>query len=278
MGRKIIKHGFNIIYEPRASVYHWHGIHQDLNNERANNIVKILEGLDNFNAAAQHQTPEELKILAVIPIKGEMLMLKGKPLVERTIVSAKRSKFITDVVVATDNENISKYTKEHHDVEFPFVRPDSLSEDYVDIFEVVKYVLDYYESINRHYDLVVLLEEIYPFRESGIIDAMINKLVADGLDTVVAGQAEKRSIWITRGTETKLLETDDYDVTMPSSLKKSRATIGLIGMCCVTHTSSLYNNVFSGKVGIFEVDDALSKITVRNSEEIQLAELIDCTQ
>ena len=46
-------------------------------------------------------------------------------------------------------------------------------------------------------------------------------------------------------------------------------------MCCVTHVSLLYNNhIFSGKTGIFEIENTLSKITVRNSEEIKLAENI----
>jgi len=271
-GEKVIKHGFNIIYEPKASVYHWHGIHQDLNSERASNIVKILEKLDNFKLKGQYQTPEELKILAVIPVKGKMLMLNNTPLVEHTILSAKKSKFITDIVVATDNNDISKYA-EGQSVESPFIRPDSLSEDYIDIFDVVKYVLDCYEEINRQYDLVVLLEEIYPFREDDVIDAMINQLVLDGLDTIVAGQTEKRSIWLTSGNETKLLEMEDNDITMPSSLKNSKATIGMIGMCCVTHASLLYNNhILSGKTGIFEIENTLSKITVRNAEEMKIAE------
>jgi len=276
-GEKVIKHGFNIIYEPKASVYHWHGIHQDLNSERASNIVKILEKLDNFKLKGQYQTPEELKILAVIPVKGKMLMLNNTPLIEHTILSAKKSKFITDIVVATDNNDISKYA-EGQSVESPFIRPDSLSEDYIDIFDVVKYVLDCYEEINRQYDLVVLLEEIYPFREDDVIDAMINQLVLDGLDTIVAGQTEKRSIWLTSGNETKLLEMEDNDITMPSSLKNSKATIGMIGMCCVTHASLLYNNhVFSSKTGIFEIENMLSKITVRNSEEMKIAEKLILT-
>ena len=133
--------------------------------------------------------------------------------------------------------------------------------------------MDCYEEINRQYDLVVLLEEIYPFREDDVIDAMINQLVLDGLDTIVAGQTEKRSIWLTSGNETKLLEMEDNDITMPSSLKNSKATIGMIGMCCVTHASLLYNNhIFSGKTGIFEIENTLSKITVRNAEEMKIAE------
>ena len=33
-GKKVINEGYKIIYAPEASVYHWHGIHQDSNEER----------------------------------------------------------------------------------------------------------------------------------------------------------------------------------------------------------------------------------------------------
>ena len=38
-GQKVIAAGHRIVYEPEASVYHWHGIHQDLDPERARNIA-----------------------------------------------------------------------------------------------------------------------------------------------------------------------------------------------------------------------------------------------
>ena len=42
----ILRLGFNIIYEPLAKVYHFHGIHQDMDPKRCSNIVKIMENLD----------------------------------------------------------------------------------------------------------------------------------------------------------------------------------------------------------------------------------------
>ena len=129
-GEQVIGDGMNIIYEPTASVYHWHGIHQDRNELRARNIVKILEGLGTFKATESHQSPEDLKILSVIPIMGESLMLNGKPLMHHTISSAKKSNFITDVIVSTDNKNTARIA-ENLGAEVPFIRPLSLSEDYV---------------------------------------------------------------------------------------------------------------------------------------------------
>ena len=273
-GEEVIKNGLNIVYEPEASVYHWHGIHQNMNAQRAKSVVKILESLDNFNSQGKHQTPEDLKILAVIPVKGEMLMLNDQPLILHTINSARKSRFITDIVVATDNKELASFAK-NNGVEFVVHRPDTLSEEFIDIFDVVSYSVNSLGEQGKLYDAIVLLEEIYPFRKEGMIDEMINQLVIEGHDTVLAGQSENRSVWLTMKGQTKLLGQED-SMPMPSSLKQSKATVGLIGMCCVTHSASLRNNsVFTGSVGIFEINDLFSKIVIRNKQELALAEVIE---
>jgi len=275
-GELVISKGFNIIYEPESSVYHWHGIHQDLNPERAKNIVRILEGLETFSPAFGYQQPEGLKILAVIPIRGESCLMNSSHLLERTIKSAKSSKFITEVVVATDNKN-TQLLAQNLGANAPFIRPDKLSEDYVDIFDIIEYTLDWLEQRKKHYDLVVLLEEIYPFRPDNMIDNMIEKLVSEGHDTVITGMPEFRGIWTERLNNIELLESEE-SLTMPNSLKESKYIIGLLGLCCITHVASLRNNlVFSGKVGVFKINDPLSIISIRNDQDLKLASILDKT-
>ena len=41
--RKIISIGQTIVYEPNASVHHYHGIHQNLDPKRANRVVEVIE-------------------------------------------------------------------------------------------------------------------------------------------------------------------------------------------------------------------------------------------
>ena len=43
LGEKIIQSGYKIIYEPSASVFHHHGIHQDGNQVRLRNVVNIIQ-------------------------------------------------------------------------------------------------------------------------------------------------------------------------------------------------------------------------------------------
>jgi len=273
-GELVISKGLNIIYEPESSVYHWHGIHQDLNPNRARNIVKILEGLENFSIASNYQELTDLRILAVIPMKGESCLMNNIPLLERTIRSAKSSKFITDIVVATDSQETQSLAKSLG-VESPFIRPDELSETYIDVLEIITYTLDWLEQSNRNYDLVVLLEEIYPFRPDTIIDEMIEKLISEGYDTVFAGMTEMRGIIRESMNKIELLESE-ASLTMPKALKDSQNIIGLLGLCCVMHVASLRNNnAFSGKVGVVKMNDPCSVISVRNGKELELASLID---
>ena len=41
--KKVLRDGARIVYEPSASVFHQHGIHQDGDEERAARVVKIIE-------------------------------------------------------------------------------------------------------------------------------------------------------------------------------------------------------------------------------------------
>jgi len=273
-GELVISKGLNIVYEPDSSVYHWHGVNQDLNPERAKNIVRILESLNNKSALSKHQSPKELKILAVIPLKGKSLKINNNYLIERTINAAKESEFITDVVVATDDVEMAELSKSLG-ADSPFVRPEELSEDYIDIFDVVQYTINYLEKKKKYFDVVVLLEEIYPFRSNDLIDSMILKFVTEGYDTLLAGSKESRGIWNLSANKVELLNPSE-NPSMPTSLKEMQFIIGMIGLCCVLLPSSLRtNNVFSGKIGIVKIDDPIAAIAIKGEKDLALAIIVD---
>jgi glycosyltransferase involved in cell wall biosynthesis len=45
--KKVLGRGYKIVYEPNASVYHHHGIHQGRNVERAERVVRVIELIHN---------------------------------------------------------------------------------------------------------------------------------------------------------------------------------------------------------------------------------------
>jgi CMP-N-acetylneuraminic acid synthetase len=233
-----------------------------------------LESFDQFNTNSKHQNLEELKVLTIIPIKGKSLLMNGSPLLERVIHSAKCSKLVTDIVVSTDNLETASIAKDFG-AEVPFIRPEELSEGYIDVFDVVEYTMNQLENKKRYYDVIVFLEEIYPFRQVEMIDNMILKLISEGYDTIIAGQSESRSIWVDNSGEMELLGSKE-NLSMPSSIKESKNIIGLLGLCCAMHSASVRNNmIFSSKVGIFNVIDSMSVVAIRNEEELKIASALD---
>lgn len=45
--KQVIEQGYKIIYEPEASVYHYHGIHQGRDPARCERVVKVIEWIHN---------------------------------------------------------------------------------------------------------------------------------------------------------------------------------------------------------------------------------------
>ncbi len=260
-GDAIIKAGYEIIYRPDASVYHWHGIHHGLNPERARNIVRILENIDSFKPRFPAVDYQDANILAIVPVKGSSLAINNHCLLQKTIQQAVSSSYISNILVSTDCSETAELAVSFG-AQAPFLRPASLSEDYIDILEILKFTLEMYEQNNPIPDFVFLLEETYPFRPEGLLDKMVERAVREGLDCLIAAKSEERGIWLE--SEDKLsIFSDGF---MPRTLKQSRALVGLVGLGLLTRPMAIRSgNINSGNVGLYEVDNPFAAIQVRDS-------------
>ena len=266
-GAEVIKAGFKIIYEPNSSVYHWHGINHALDPKRAKNIVQILESLNPKKISEKSFPPEDLEITAIIPIKGLSRDIGGEKLLKYTIDSALESKFINNIVVSTDSQETADFAKSQG-VMAPFLRPQELSMEYVAITDVLMYTLKQIECLNIKSDLIVLLEETYPFREKNLVDNMISQLLQKGFETIVAGRPEKAGIWVHPKNEEISLINDGI---MPTSFKESNATVSLMGLTSVTHPSCIREgDLLSGHYGIFPVKNTLSSFQIKSETSEKL--------
>ena len=265
-GQQVIESGYKIIYEPEASVFHWHGIHHDSNLVRANNVVNVLESIDGLVTYPKNESLEKMQITAIIPIKGESFLLDDKSLLEHTTDSLKKSKYVKDIIVSTDNNNTSKLAKKIG-VEAPFLRPPELSESYVDVLDVVRFTLDQIESGSKSPELLVVIQESYIFRNSNLIDQMIEKLVDEGLDTIIAAVEENRGIIVQEKNSTHIVN----EGFVPKKLKKSRSFIGLVGLGLVSRPMPLRNNSLGiGRFGFYEINDPLASYEIKDSKSLEI--------
>ncbi|HET6460175.1 MAG TPA: glycosyltransferase [Syntrophales bacterium] len=268
--KEVLKRGFRIIYEPEASVFHYHGIHQNQDRERCTNVVRILENLD-LDTANGGQLPHldlsSMNIIALIPVRGDILYLKEKPLLEYTVNSAKESKFIKQVVVTTDSEDYAKIARDCGAL-VPFLRDPYLSGEHVDLEHVYQYSISKLEEEGIIADVVVPMEITFPFRPEGLIDQLILRLVREGLDSVVAVRAEFGSCWVRENENIKRVDAG----FIPRKFKDP-VYVGIKGLGCATHPQFLREGrLFGERVGILEITNPYSPVEVRDAAGLSFAE------
>ena len=132
--KEVMRRGYKIIYEPLASVYHYHGINHNRDEDRARNIVRILESMNESSARTigGDVNTQDLRIMAMVPLRGASRQCGGRRLIEYTLERALESEYITDVLVSTDNPEMAELA-ESLGAWAPFIRPPDLSKDYVSI-------------------------------------------------------------------------------------------------------------------------------------------------
>jgi pseudaminic acid cytidylyltransferase len=90
-------------------------------------------------------------IVAVIPARGgskriprkNVRLFAGKPIIGHSIESARRSGLFDQIVVSTDDAEISAVAREFG-AEVPFTRPSALADDYTGTTEVVAHAVEWF--------------------------------------------------------------------------------------------------------------------------------------
>ncbi len=263
--QKVLQMGYKIIYEPEARVYHYHGIHQNGNVERCANVVKIMESL-HTGYGYKSIDVEKLNIIAIIPVKGEIKYLNDKPLLAYTVERTLESKYIKKAIVSTDNPELAKLG-EKLGAQAPFLRDLSLSKEYVDLAQVLRYSLNRIEELKIFPDLVVPLEITFPFRPKGLLDDMIAQLAEKGFDSVIAAKRENKAIW--KESEGRITQLEEG--LTPRQFKEP-TYVELKGVGYVTHPEFLREpDLAESKIGIYELDNPYSHLEVRSEEDFKMA-------
>ncbi|MCV9931245.1 acylneuraminate cytidylyltransferase family protein [Flavobacterium sp. LS1R47] len=136
-----------------------------------------------------------MKILAIIPARGgskgvpgkNIKLLNDKPLLAYTSEIALQSKFLTEVIVSTEDEQIIEVAKSLG-IKVPFIRPITLAQDNSPTIDVIIHALRWYESQNIFFDAVCLLQVTTPFRTLEFLDNAIKKFIEKDSDSLVSVQ------------------------------------------------------------------------------------------
>jgi glycosyltransferase involved in cell wall biosynthesis len=268
-GMEVIKAGYQIIYEPSASVFHFHGINQNMDPDRSRNVVRILESLDdkvlkNDSKFIDPYNASSLETLVFIPVVGELEMCGNKPLIYYTIKRALEAKHVNRVIALTDNEKTAKICKELG-AEAPFLRPQELSSDISSIQDVLKFGLSKLNEENYYPDLCVVLYKNYPLRPPGLIDDFIERFVREGADSMIPMKEEGRAIWKKSNDDIQ-----NINPLMPRNLKKNQFLVSHFGLGFVTRTNFIVDGTLGldGKIYSYSIKDPLSSLEIRDEKTL----------
>ena len=269
-GQQVINAGRSIVYEPSASVFHWHGIHQGLDPKRAHGVVRVMESIHGESSLPDFLAPEMQNNLVVIPIRAEPNFPDQSELLKITVAQAAQVGRASRVVVSTDSETLAEIAR-HEGADVPFIRPAALAEKSVDIIDVVRHALGESERTGPIPDAVLLMEVSYPLRKTADLVAMIDRLHSEGLEVVVPGRRERRGLWADHGGNVVQVG----EGFKPRDSKTSSAYIGLLGYGTVIRAAALRSNdTFSSRVGVFNIDDEFSALEFRPGLDAVLARLL----
>ena len=135
-----------------------------------------------------------MNVLAVIPARGgsksvprkNISAICGRPLIEYTILEALKCKYLSDIVVSTDDNEIAEIARELG-AQVPFMRPQELATDSAESAPVMEHALLGMEDLKgKQYDAILMLQPTTPLRRVKHIDQAIRLFISEECDSVVS--------------------------------------------------------------------------------------------
>lgn len=125
------------------------------------------------------------KILCVVPARGGSKGLPGKnikqlidkPLIAWSIEQGLGSKYVNEVIVSTESEEIAEIARKYG-ARVPFLRPAFLAQDNSSTADVLIHLIVELEKIGESFDYILLLEPTSPLREVVDIDKAFEQLLS----------------------------------------------------------------------------------------------------
>lgn len=261
--KNVLEHGYTIVYEPEARVYHYHGINQGRNTERAKNVVQILENLHpSINGG---YIPGKHSATAIIPVREPVKYIGDHTLLEISIDSVINSSYCENVIVSTDNKEHASIARQKGAK--VFMRPKHLSHNYIDLDKVYQFTLENFYEEEAYPDLVFLMHEVYPLRPPDLLDNMIFQLANSDCDCLLPALPIYNSLWRSDDDEIKRL-----DPGFIPTLYKEPVRMGIYGLGCLINPKLVLGGSKIGhNTGLFMIDDPFCSIKINDSKKIALA-------
>ena len=133
------------------------------------------------------------RVIALIPARSgskglpgkNTRVLAGKPLIAWPILASLKSKYIDDVIVTTDSEDIAAIAKQYG-ASVPWLRPEDLAGDGAKRIDVIRHAIS---NLNA-FTILVYLEPTSPLTEASDIDKALEILMQNKRAKSIVGVCE----------------------------------------------------------------------------------------
>lgn len=163
------------------------------------------------------------KNLAIIPARSGSKGLPGKnirqlidkPLIAWSIEQALSCKYISEVIVSTDSEEIAEIAISYG-AKVPFLRPASLAGDHSSTNDVMIHLIDELDKKNEFFDYLFLLEPTSPLREVKDIESAYEILLNSNNATSIVGiskvETQHSDFCVTLDKNNFLISSNNFNI------------------------------------------------------------------
>ena len=217
--------------------------------------------------------------LAIIPARGgskrlpqkNILILNGKPLIDWTIEAALNSRYIDEISVSSDNEDVLNIANKHG---ISLInRPAYLASDTASSIDVVTHAIS---NTEKKYDYVILLQPTSPLRNFSHIDESIDLLLKKKADAVISvAEVEHSPLWCnTLPSNNSMIDFLNKDISHVRSqdLEQYYRINGAIYICDINVLMERNTFFVEDKIYAYKMD-RISSVDIDEEIDFQLAQL-----
>jgi len=261
-GKLVIESGYELIYEPNAAVYHYHGLHQHgSSSDRANGIATILDKLDleSFGELPDSLKPENIVVASVLLVNNDVDKNSMEfKLLLNTVAELKLTSFACEVYVTSYDQNIAISSGAHWIDRNKVV----FHSEEVDVEKLLSLSLNEIESGGCFPGVILYVNHHYPFRPINLFDNLITELQYKGLSSVFPCFVDYGHYWQKQKDSTFL----QIDSSMESRNNREPIMRALYGLGCATSSADIRRGTITGNdVGIISIDNY--QFTLNSREE-----------
>jgi len=223
------------------------------------------------------------RVLAIIPARGgskglprkNILELRGIPLIVWSIKASLNSRYITQTVVSTDDDEISDIAKNNG--AFVIRRPKKLSNDTATSVSVARHAIELLKAQNEVFDIVIFLQPTSPFRTSKHIDSAYEGFMNSDATSLISvieidNKCLKSFIKTPQGDYIEGISNSQYAFIRRQDLPLTYLSNGAIYI--VTVSKLFENNSFYTEKTLEYLMDEFSSIDIDSHEDLANAESI----